>query len=220
MTESPPASTAEAKSQPDKPSTIRLVIRAEIIPDEPAPTVVPQSSLKRVLAVIAGAIAVLALIGIGISVFKPEPASAPVASEGAQKSEPSSESVPVIGTVPPPATSPAETKSTLAKASEPEMRDEPAALLSPINEVLPTPSRSALQTIRGTIRVSVRVSIDKQGKVTAATPEDPGPSRYFERQSVEAAKKWTFAPVDSDEYRTMLLRFHFTREGATAHADT
>ena len=215
MTESDPASVAEAKPQPDKPSTIRLVIRAEIIPDKPAP-IVPQSSSKRALAVIAGVIAVLALTWIGISVFRSE-------------REPSPEVVPAMGTVSPPATSPAEAKaestapveleSAVANTVEPEVRDRPGASLSPINEVVPTPSQSALQTIRGTIRVSVRVTIDNQGTVTAATSEDPGPSRYFERLSVEAARKWTFAPVNNDEQRTMLLRFHFTREGATARAD-
>jgi TonB family protein len=212
MTESHPASTAEARPQPDKPSTIRLVIRAEIIPDVPAPTIAPQFSNRRVLAVIAGVAAVLALTWIGISAFKSEPASAPVATEGAQPPLPAPESVsieaaPAIGAGPPPAASPAETK-----ASEPEARD-------PINQAVPTPSQSALQTIRGTIRVSVRVTIDRQGKVIAATPEIPGPSRYFERLSVEAARKWTFAPVNSDEQRTMLLRFHFTREGATTRID-
>ncbi len=47
-------------------------------------------------------------------------------------------------------------------------------------------SRSAaarVETIRGTVRVSVRVIVDAEGKVVAATSEDPGPSRYFERLS-------------------------------------
>ena len=108
-------------------------------------------------------------------------------------------------------------ESSAATAVQPEVRDELVAL--PINEVLPNPSRSALDTIRGTIRVSIRVTIDRQGKVTAAVAKEPGPSRYFERLSVAAAKQWQFAPVNSDEPRTMLLRFHFTREGTTALAD-
>jgi hypothetical protein len=43
-----------------------------------------------------------------------------------------------------------------------------------------------------------------------------GPSRYFERLALDAAKKWTFNPVDSEAQRLMLLRFDFTRQGATA----
>ena len=105
--------------------------------------------------------------------------------------------------------------TTSAKA---EVQHTPAAPPSPINEVLPNPSRSALQTIRGTVKVTVRVTIDQQGTVIAASPEDPGPSRYFERLSVDAAKRWTFT-ASGEPQRTMLLRFHFTRDGTTARSD-
>ena len=88
-----------------------------------------------------------------------------------------------------------------------------------INEVLPNVPQSALDTIRGTVRVSVRVTIDKVGSVVDATAEDGGPSRYFERLAVDASKKWTFTPADLEEQRTMLVRFNFTREGVTAHTE-
>jgi hypothetical protein len=52
----------------------------------------------------------------------------------------------------------------------------------------------------------------------ATTPDDPGPSRYFERLAVEASKKWTFAPVDTEAQRMALVRFNFTRDGTTARA--
>jgi TonB family protein len=216
---------ASAKSQSVQPSSIRLVIRARIIPDEPARTTEPQPSHKGALAVIVGTVAVLALIWIGISIFRsgseivePQPPAPETASSAA---------TPVVGAEPTPTpaatnterTGPVAPESRAATAVQPEVRDERVALSPPINEVLPNPSRSALDTIRGTIIVSVRVTIDKQGKVTAAVAEDPGPSRYFERLSVAAAKKWILAPVNSDEPRTMLLRFHFTREGTTALVD-
>lgn len=90
---------------------------------------------------------------------------------------------------------------------------------TPINEVLPDPPQSALDTIRGTVRVAIRVTIDKDGNVLEATSEDPGPSRYFERLSLEAARKWTFTPVATQAQRAMLLRFHYTREGTTTSAE-
>jgi outer membrane biosynthesis protein TonB len=68
--------------------------------------------------------------------------------------------------------------------------------------------------------VSVRVIIDKDGTVYAALADQPGPSRYFEKLAIEAAKKWTFLPVDTDAQRLMLLRFDFTREGTSARAVT
>ena len=41
----------------------------------------------------------------------------------------------------------------------------------------------------------------------------------FERLSLEAAKEWTFAPLDTQEQRIMLVRFSYTRERATARAN-
>jgi hypothetical protein len=66
--------------------------------------------------------------------------------------------------------------------------------------------------------VSVRVIVDKEGKVLVATADDPGPSRYFERLAIHASKKWIFAPMDSEERRIMLVRFNFTQAGTTARA--
>jgi TonB family protein len=113
----------------------------------------------------------------------------------------------------------AERSATEAKPIEREVRDQPAAPTSLINEVIPDVPRSALDTIRGTVRVSVRVNIDEEGAVLAAIADDPGPSRYFERLAVEASKKWTFTPADSEEQRIMLVKFNFTRAGTTARAN-
>lgn len=62
--------------------------------------------------------------------------------------------------------------------------------------------------------------VDKKGSVLAATADDPGPSRYFERLALQASEKWTFAPTDSEEQRIMLVRFSFTRAGTTARANS
>jgi TonB family protein len=86
--------------------------------------------------------------------------------------------------------------------------------------VIPDVPRSARETIRGTVRVSVRVTVDKEGTVLVATADDPGPSRYFERLATEASRKWKFAPTDSGEQRTMLVKFNFKRAGTTARADS
>jgi TonB family protein len=90
--------------------------------------------------------------------------------------------------------------------------------MSAVHEVIPDVSRSARRTIRGTIRVSVQVIIGKDGTVFAALADDPGPSPYFERRAIEAAKKWTFSPAETEAQRVKLLRFNFTRDGTTARA--
>ncbi|HWJ00697.1 MAG TPA: energy transducer TonB [Burkholderiales bacterium] len=86
--------------------------------------------------------------------------------------------------------------------------------------MIPEVPRSAQKTIRGTVRVSVRVIVDKKGSVLAATADDPGPSRYFERLALQASEKWTFAPTDSEKQRIMRVRFSFTRAGTTARANS
>ena len=73
------------------------------------------------------------------------------------------------------------------------------------------------QTIRGHVKVSVRVIVDGGGSVFAALVDSPGPSRYFEHVAIEAAKKWTFPPADSTS-RLKLVRFDFTRDGTTGQA--
>jgi outer membrane biosynthesis protein TonB len=95
-------------------------------------------------------------------------------------------------------------------------RAPPAA----IHEVMPDVPPRALRTIRGHIKVWVRVIINQDGSVFAATPDRTGSSRYFERHALEAAKKWTFPPVDTPSQRLMQIRFDFSREGTTGRAVT
>lgn len=173
---------------------------------------------------ILGVVAVL-LSWIGISMFKSDPASAPAATDGTANSQAPSPAPASAPNEPSPATSAgplpkpaAETVATRSAKAEPAAREQPASPPSPINQVLPDVSRSALDTIRGTIRVSVRVTVNKAGTVISATAAEPGPSRYFERHAVAASKKWTFTPASSEEQRIMLVTFNFTRAGTTASA--
>jgi TonB family protein len=64
----------------------------------------------------------------------------------------------------------------------------------------------------------MRVVVGADGNVIEASPDDPGPSRYFERRSLDAARKWTFPPADAQR-RTLRIRFAFTRSGVTASAE-
>jgi TonB family protein len=75
-----------------------------------------------------------------------------------------------------------------------------------------------LDTIHGTVRVVVKVQVDASGNVTGADLEAPGPSQYFARVAMQAAKSWTFAPYRPDSEREFLLAFDFTNTGTTASA--
>jgi TonB family protein len=66
--------------------------------------------------------------------------------------------------------------------------------------------------------VWVRVLVDRDGSVSAAVVDRGGPSGYFQRLAIEAAKQWTFPPVDAPSRRTLQIRFDFSRDGTTGHA--
>jgi len=181
----------------DTPPTDRLVIRIKLEPkEEPAPPPPTPRLNKGAMALAAGVVAVL-LGWFGIGNLKSDPPP------------------------PPPAvTAKAPSAAPVPTPPEPEVQQQPASPPSAVNEVVPDVPQSALNTIRGTVRVVVRVNIDQQGTVVAATAADSGPSRYFERLSIEASKKWTFTPANVDDQRVMLVQFNFTRGGATATASS
>jgi TonB family protein len=61
--------------------------------------------------------------------------------------------------------------------------------------VLPQVSTSARNSIRGHVRVSVKVAVDASGNVVESSLESPGPSKYFARLAREAAGRWKFSPA-------------------------
>ena len=79
-----------------------------------------------------------------------------------------------------------------------------------VEQVEPDISRGARNTVQGTIKVNVRVSVDASGNVTDERFERRGPSDYFARKSMEAARKWKFAP---NAPRNWVLHFEFRRSG-------
>ena len=198
-----------ADSQSDTSSANRLVIRIHLTspePPEPPEPPAPKRLSRRALLLPILGVATVLLGWLAISIFRSDPAPsvarAPVASD-APISKPAAET--------------SVRSSSEASSDEPEVRPPPEAPLAPINEVIPDVPQSALDTIWGTVRVAIRVTIDKQGSVIDAVTDDAGPSRYFERLSLEASRKWTFTPATSEEPRTALLKFHYTRDAATAH---
>ena len=87
-----------------------------------------------------------------------------------------------------------------------------------LHEEIPKVPQSARATIRGRIKVAVRVTVDRSGNVVRDTFENAGPSKYFNRLASEAARKWKFASADNESAREWLLRFEFGRDGTTVHA--
>jgi TonB family protein len=111
----------------------------------------------------------------------------------------------------------------LPPASEnPKTSIAPKASSAPLPAVLhqeiPDISRSARESIRGVIKVAVRVTVDRSGNVVAAALDNRGSSKYFARAATEAAKRWKFSPAADQASRAWLLQFEFTRADTIAHA--
>lgn len=214
----------ESATQPqsDTPSDTQPVISEPLLAREPPPARWRVS--KSVLLLIGGPLAGALLVWLAISIFSSSPTIPPEAVTEQPAVEPAVEAQAGTETQPAYEAPPAIEPSVVQAPAEPEpapvepepLRQQPDAPLSAVNEVTPKVPESALNTISGTVRVSVRVTIDNEGNVIDAAADDPGPSRYFERISIAAARKWTFTPADSAEQRTMLVKFSFTREGVTA----
>jgi TonB family protein len=87
------------------------------------------------------------------------------------------------------------------------------------HQVLPAVPRSARSTIRGKVKVSVRVRVSPTGSVVGAKLASPGPSKYFAEQALQAARHWKFSPpkVDGqDAASEWILRFEFGSSGTKA----
>ena len=222
-----PASTPAPESTLAPGSTLALEpapARAPTPAPQPHTTAVPPArtvsdvasppglASRRALPWMLGALVVGALLWVASRGVPMVEKSEPVVEQRAPVVEQRAPSTPPrVETAPPPIAA-----SPVRVAPTPAARAESGGIAT--LEVMPAVSRSALDTVRGTIRVALRASIDQSGAVVEVTPEDPGPSRYFERRSLEAARKWTFAAAPTTEPRSMRIVFSITRSGVTASA--
>jgi len=88
-----------------------------------------------------------------------------------------------------------------------------------LDQVLPDVSEKALSTIRGTVRVLVRLHVDAAGNVANAEFADPGPSQFFADLAMKAARKWEFTSPDGGSRSVpseWQVRFEFSPSGVKA----
>jgi len=216
-----PAQAVEAAGRPDSTPQKRP------FSDEQA------AEPRSYIPMIVGAVAVLALVWFAVRAFRSHPstsppaveAPAPTASQPAADTGSAAQPAPgAHDAVPPKPSARGSAGSMPARtargASMPPRAIRPAQVSAgapTVHEEIPNVPRSARMTIHGHVRVSVRLMVNKDGTVFAALVDNHGPSRYFERLAIEAAKKWRFTAVDSPDRRLELVRFDFTRDGAAAH---
>jgi hypothetical protein len=186
---------------------IRLVIRAKLISAEEEADPGELKARWRPVPIVIAAVLLLALVAGGVYFF--------ASGETQRAAKSPVQPAPRAAVETSPRESPAVQAPTAEAPPSPPNQVTPSNPPPAIHQVLPTVASGASATIRGTIRVSIRVIVDEDGNVVAATSEDPGPSRYFERLSLDAAKKWTFGP---GEKRLMRVKFSYTRSGPAAEA--
>jgi serine/threonine protein kinase len=117
-----------------------------------------------------------------------------------------------------PIANPIASQQTSAPAAAQSSVTAQSATSPVVHEEIPAVSRGARDSIHGQIKVAVRVTVDRAGNVVAENLEVHGSSNYFARLAGDAARKWKFAPADTQSPREWLLQFEFSRSGVTEHA--
>jgi len=156
---------------------------------------------------------------------RPKPSTAPVEVQSSQvqqgTTEGNDQSAPALTqTAPKPslaAVSNTKAGATKVGGTEPGAEKEESSANSDdtgvVRRAMPQVSPSARRTIHGKIKVRVNVEVDAAGNVSAAKLESAGPSKYFSRIALEAARAWKFSPAQAGESATRKwkLQFAFSR---------
>jgi TonB family protein len=86
---------------------------------------------------------------------------------------------------------------------------------------MPEVSRAAQNSIHGVVKVRVQLNVNESGEVALAGLAAHGPSRYFAKQALDAARQWTFTPPTADNKPVAsrwMLEFDFRRSGVKTEA--
>jgi serine/threonine-protein kinase len=146
------------------------------------------------------------------------------ASARSSASTPPRDRAPSAASTPPRAAAATTPTNTAARNTPPPSRRQSSAAAASsgsasaaVHEEIPSVSASSRSTIRGHVRVAVRVIVDSSGRVVRDNLDNPSSSSYFNRVASEAARKWRFAAADQGS-REWLLHFEFGRDGTTVRA--
>jgi TonB family protein len=114
-----------------------------------------------------------------------------------------------------------ESRAPIRPETEEKITTSGAVTHEDIHQVLPDVPQKARDTIQGTVRVSVKVSVDPSGRVIEATLDSSGPSRYFANLALQAALHWTFGPANAaspSSPREWILHFAFSSADTRARS--
>ena len=214
----------KARLEPNKPIVFPAAKVEKPSPEtEAAPeeeTTTDESGLPkpkmRILPLVLGLIAVVvvALVLMLRSSWKPsEPQGEPGQTAAAQGSGP--------GTGP---TSNAADQASTASPGNPATvpaRGNSQVKGEAIERKMPVIMAQARKTIHGTVTVAVRAAVDAKGTVSDVSFKSEGPSKYFAKAALQAARGWTFKPAEKDGEPVKsewVLRFKIRQRGDEATA--
>lgn len=193
----------------------RSVPVARSRPASPSPVSQSRSALKRG-PIVAGLLIIAVIVALVIFFSRGKSGTAsitPAAEQAAPQAAPESTSQ----TAPTP---PSQSVSNRPVQGSPQA--VPSNNGNVVRQVIPEVSRSSLNTIRGTIKISARVEVDSSGRVTSAKLKSAGPSRYFAALALKAAQGWQFSPTQMNGQPATgvwLIQFRLRRSGIQASAE-
>ena len=242
---SPPPSVSapigeRAVAEPPQPSMARPAPAAAVVTSSPSAQrqaearqrAVAPKKRSNLMPVAIAFVLVASLLGIELITRSPKPAAkaVPEAATPAQPSVPDVAQQQPQNIPAPKAEEPIPSvRPDSQRANTPESPVEPreasTADLSAnqppspavVRQVMPDVAKSAQRSIRGTVRVGIKASVDASGNVTDAAIDSPGPSRYFANAALQAARQWKFEPSEKSA-GDWLLRFAFRTDGIQATA--
>ena len=203
--------------RPPPPVTVKRIER----PEHRAGKVRPKRNASA--PIIGGIIVLAVLAGIGLVTRRTQPAptetartepARPIPKTGAERKPGATTASPGSGASQQHDTVNSRPSEPSGPLATPKTSSGAVARGAVAERVLPDVPTSARNTITGTVRVNVRVSVGPDGKVSGGTLDSPGPSRYFANLALQAARNWRFKPpqVNGNSVASeWILRFQFTR---------
>ncbi|MGD0414485.1 MAG: TonB family protein [Terriglobales bacterium] len=197
--------------QTERPGPAPTSAQAEKIAS--APAIATQQKAATKWPYFLGSAAVVAVAVFFIFIARPKPSGPPaeVQSTQAQQGAAADNARPAqVPTRPERKSSPTTPGEAGGDEEAPTKTDKQSGI---VQRVMPQVSASARRTIQGKIKVRVKVDVDAAGSGAKAKLESAGPSKYFSRVALEAARGWKFSPAQAGESgtREWNLQFVFSR---------
>jgi TonB family protein len=213
------AACLEGRQPAPPPGPVAVPAKTPAAVSTALPDAAPRKQSAKWLYAIASVVAASIVIFL---IARPKPSGAPSGPPpNVQSTQIQQSAAPESSQSMPSTTQPQLPSTGVATASSAQAVTATADENGVVHRVIPQVTPGARSTVRGTIVVRARVTVDSTGDVTKAKIVSGGASRYFSRIALEAARDWKFVPAQSGEQgavRKWNLQFSFNRKKTDASA--